>query len=78
MYSLAFFKKTILFYDIINKFQYNNMINIKILNKKLQRVVISTKLTNDNEKKNFFYFIRLRGLYFEKKKFLSKIYVYSS
>jgi len=72
MYSLAFYKKTILFYDIINKFQYNNMINIKTLNKKLQRVVISTKLTNDNEKKIFFILFVLEVYTLKKKKFNPK------
>jgi len=73
MYSLTFYKKTILFHDIINKYQYNNIVNIKKLNNKLKRVVIATKLTNDNEK-NFCFILLVLEIYTFKKSFFNPVF----
>lgn len=51
MHSLTTYKETILFYDFINKF---HKPNLRFFNKKFQKLIITTKLTNINEKKIVF------------------------
>merc|ERR1711982_278647 len=71
MYSLTTYKETILFYDYINKF-HGDKSNLRTFNKKFQKLIITTKLTNINEKKlvfSFFMFeiFTLKKLFFNSK-----------
>ena len=71
MYSLTTYKETILFYDYINKF-HGDKSNLRTFNKKFQKLIITTKLTNINEKKIVFSFFMFEIFTLKKTFFNSK------
>ena len=71
MHSLTTYKETTLFYDFINKF-HDDKSNLRTFNKKFQKLIITTKLTNINEKKIVFSFFMFEIFTIKKTFFNSK------
>jgi len=71
MNSLSFYKKNILFYDLINKFNHSDVNRIM----QVQKLVVSTKLTVVNVKFLLTNLLALEIITFKKSFFDSKFYL---